>query len=68
MLKIEPLAEVDYVSIADAASLKEIAGQINNPILISLVVKMGNTRLLDNILLPVTFNTVEGLTKMLGEN
>ena len=67
MLKIEPLAEVDYVSIADAGNLKEIEGQSNNPVLISLVVKMGHTRLLDNILLPVTLNTIEGLTQILGE-
>jgi pantoate--beta-alanine ligase len=66
VLRTERLAEVDYISIADAVTLREIESQNDNPILVSLVVKMGNTRLLDNMLLPASLNTVEGLTEILG--
>ncbi len=66
VLKSEELAEVDYVSIADAITLREVETQIDTPILVSLVVKMGKTRLLDNMLLPATLNTISGLTQTLG--
>jgi pantoate--beta-alanine ligase len=66
VLQTEPLAEVDYISIADAISLHEIESSSDDPILVSLVVKMGNTRLLDNMLLPASLNTIEGLTQILG--
>ncbi len=66
VLKNEPLAEVDYISIADAVSLREIETKSDQFILVSLVVKMGKTRLLDNMLLPVELNTIEGLTEILG--
>ncbi len=66
MLKTEPLAEVDYISISDAFTLHEIETRTDNPILVSLVVRMGNTHLLDNILLPSMLNTLDGLTSRLG--
>lgn len=65
-IRSEPLAEIDYISIADATTLKEIVTHSDGPILVSLVVKMGHTRLLDNMLLPMTLNTLEGLTSTLG--
>jgi pantothenate synthetase len=65
-LKTERLAEIDYVSIADAVTLQEVKSSSDNPILVSLVVKMGKTRLLDNMLLPTSLNSIEGLTKVLG--
>ena len=46
----EPLASVDYVSIADADTLEEL-DRIESPALISLAVRIGNTRLIDNVLL-----------------
>jgi len=46
----EPLAKVDYVSIADAATLEEL-DMIDRPALASLAVRVGRTRLIDNILL-----------------
>jgi pantoate--beta-alanine ligase len=46
----EPLAEVDYVSVADALSLAELA-RLDGPILLSLAVRFGPTRLIDNELL-----------------
>jgi len=45
----EPLAEVDYVSLADDISLEELHGRAERPALLSLVVKFGKTRLLDNV-------------------
>ena len=45
----EPLAEVDYVSIADAETLDELE-MVDRPALISVAVHVGATRLIDNIL------------------
>ena len=45
----EPLAVVDYISLADDESLVEIEGRAERPALLSVVVKFGPTRLLDNI-------------------
>jgi pantoate--beta-alanine ligase len=45
----EPLARVDYISVADDETLDEIEGQVGGPALLSTVVCFGPTRLLDNI-------------------
>ena len=50
ILATEPLAEADYVSVADALTLKE-ADRIDGPALASLAVRFGTTRLIDNELL-----------------
>jgi len=47
----EPLAQIDYISVADAESLEELR-EINRPALVSLAVRVGKTRLIDNIVLP----------------
>jgi len=49
-IKKEPLANIDYVSIADAETLEELK-EIKPPALVSLVVKIGKPRLLDNVVL-----------------
>jgi pantoate--beta-alanine ligase len=46
-LHAEPLASVDYVSVADAGSLEELE-RIDRPALVSLAVRFGTTRLIDN--------------------
>jgi pantoate--beta-alanine ligase len=46
----EPLARIDYVSIADAETLEEL-NLIDRPALASLAVRIGKTRLIDNMLL-----------------
>jgi pantoate--beta-alanine ligase len=51
VLADEPLAEVEYVSVADGLTLGELA-VIDGPALLSLVVRFGATRLIDNELLP----------------
>jgi pantoate--beta-alanine ligase len=53
VLAAEPLANVDYVSAAEPASLMEWGGIIPSSagVLFSLAVYMGKTRLIDNVLL-----------------
>jgi pantoate--beta-alanine ligase len=46
----EELARIDYVSVADPVTLEELA-RIKGPALISLAVRFGKTRLVDNITL-----------------
>jgi pantoate--beta-alanine ligase len=46
-LAVEPLADVDYVSVADGATLTEL-DRVDRPALLSLAVRFGSTRLIDN--------------------
>jgi pantoate--beta-alanine ligase len=46
-LAAEPLAESDYVSVADGRTLEEL-DTIEPPVLLSLAVRFGSTRLIDN--------------------
>jgi len=50
MLEAEPLASVDYVSVADAATLEELEA-VDRPALVSLAVRIGSTRLIDNMVI-----------------
>jgi pantoate--beta-alanine ligase len=43
----EPLANVDYVSVADGRTLEELE-TVDGPALASLAVRFGSTRLIDN--------------------
>ncbi len=46
---------IDYISIAHAGSLQELHGPVaDGPVLISLAVRFGTTRLIDNILVPAS--------------
>lgn len=49
-IKREPLTKIDYVSILDAETLKEIKN-IKGKVLVALAVRIGKTRLIDNILI-----------------
>jgi len=49
-LGAEPLATVDYVSVADGTTLAEL-DRVDGPALLSLAVRFGTTRLIDNELL-----------------
>jgi pantoate--beta-alanine ligase len=49
----EPLARVDYVSVADAETLREL-DRIGRAALVSLAVRIGATRLIDNTVLEPT--------------
>jgi pantoate--beta-alanine ligase len=46
-LTAEPLAEVDYVSVADGRTLTELE-RVDGPALLSTAVRFGTTRLIDN--------------------
>ncbi|CAN5278161.1 pantoate--beta-alanine ligase [soil metagenome] len=50
VLAAQPLAEVDYVSVADGATLEEL-DRVAGPTVLSLAVRFGTTRLIDNELL-----------------
>ncbi|MEX2229504.1 MAG: pantoate--beta-alanine ligase [Dehalococcoidia bacterium] len=47
----QPLARIDYVSLADAESLGELDAEIARPALLSMAVRFGSTRLIDNAVL-----------------
>jgi pantoate--beta-alanine ligase len=66
IIQSEPLAHLDYVSLADARTLAEINHATTNPVLLSLAAQVGRPRLLDNMLLPAELNTCEGATRVLG--
>ena len=50
LIQKQPLATIDYVSIADAETLDEL-DTVRPPALVSLAVRIGSTRLIDNIVL-----------------
>jgi pantoate--beta-alanine ligase len=50
VLDDEPLARTDYVSVADPATLREVA-HVDGPVLLSMAVFLGKARLIDNLLL-----------------
>ncbi len=50
LIQKEPLASVDYVSIADKDTLKDL-DTIGDSALVSLAVRIGSTRLIDNVVL-----------------
>lgn len=66
VLTAEPQAQMEYVSVCDARTLQNITTMIDTPLLVSMAVKIGSTRLIDNYLLPGELNTRDGLTQMLG--
>lgn len=53
VLAEEPLANVEYVSVADNTTLQEIAGKMEDcpEALVSMAVRFGSTRLIDNAVL-----------------
>lgn len=50
-IEAQPLARIDYVSLAETATLDEIDGRVSGPVLLSLAVWFGRTRLIDNVAL-----------------
>jgi pantoate--beta-alanine ligase len=50
LIQKEPLAQIDYVSIADAEALEEL-NLLDRPAVASLAVRIGKTRLIDNMAL-----------------
>jgi pantoate--beta-alanine ligase len=50
LIQKQPLAEIDYISIADAETLDEL-DTVRPPALVSMAVRIGRTRLIDNVVL-----------------
>jgi len=50
LIQKEPLATIDYVSVANAETLDEL-DRVSPPALVSLAVQIGKTRLIDNVVL-----------------
>jgi len=50
LIRKEPLAAIDYVSITDTETLEELE-EVKPPALVLLAVKIGETRLIDNVVL-----------------
>jgi pantoate--beta-alanine ligase len=50
-IEAQPLAQIDYVSLADAGTLDELDGLVSAPAMLSLAVRFGGTRLIDNTML-----------------
>ncbi|MBI4197605.1 MAG: pantoate--beta-alanine ligase [Chloroflexi bacterium] len=50
MIRAEPLAKLDYVSVADAATLQELE-TVDRPAMVSLAVRFGRARLIDNVVI-----------------
>jgi pantoate--beta-alanine ligase len=55
-LAVVPMADVEYVSVADGVTLHELE-TVDGPALLSLAVRFGSTRLIDNELLGVSPTT-----------
>jgi pantoate--beta-alanine ligase len=51
LIQSEPLAQIEYVSVSDGDTLREFSGLIRaeRPVLFSLAVRFGATRLIDNV-------------------
>ena len=60
LVTAEPLAKVEYVSVADAGTLRELP-TVDGPALASLAVRFGTTRLIDNEVLDGPTGTDGGL-------
>ncbi len=47
-IEAQPLADIDYVSLADSETLEELTGTVEAAAVLSLAVRFGATRLIDN--------------------
>lgn len=65
-IQAEPLARLDYVALSNPITLESIKTTTEKPMLFSMAVQIGKPRLLDNCLLPMSLNTRDGATNVLG--
>ncbi len=67
VISCQPLAQLDYVSVADPQYLVEQTAPVSRPVLLSVAARVGKPRLLDNCLLPRHLNNDRhALTAVLG--
>lgn len=52
VINTEPLADIDYVSVVDAISMKDVEN-LESDVLVAIAVRIGKTRLIDNFLFSV---------------
>jgi pantoate--beta-alanine ligase len=52
VLADEPRARIDYVSAADPSTFQELTEPTSGPVLLSMAVRVGRARLIDNVVLP----------------
>jgi len=50
LIQNQPLATIDYISVADNETLEEL-DEVRPPALVSMAVRIGKTRLIDNVVL-----------------
>ncbi len=62
VLEEAPLTQVEYISVADAQTLRELATPHSRPLLLSLAARVGRARLIDNLLLPIDLNKTPSQT------
>lgn len=51
VIATEPIVDLDYVSLAKASTLEEIKGTVDPPAMLSVAAKVGEARLIDNVVL-----------------
>lgn len=56
VLDAEPRADTEYAEVVDAASFQPVAGRITGPVVLPLAVRIGTTRLIDNLQLDPSQN------------
>lgn len=66
LVKSEHLAKLDYISLNHPDTLATVTQPLDEPVLLSLVARVGKPRLLDNCLLPVSLNNREDASRILG--
>lgn len=49
VLDAEPRADTEYAEVVDTASFQPVAGRITGPVVLPLAVRIGTTRLIDNL-------------------
>lgn len=52
VIAAEPRADIDYISLVDERGLQPVHGTVAGPALLAVAVRFGNTRLIDNRVLP----------------
>jgi len=66
MINAEQLADLNYVSLANPVTLEEAIEETDSPLLLSMTAKIGQPRLLDNCLLPLSLNNRNDASRLLG--
>lgn len=58
VMQTEPSAQLEYVEVVDPCTLGPIVGELTGPALLAIAAKIGETRLIDNVLLEPAMEVV----------